>query len=893
MKNIKNIVTLFFFIFLVNSINCHKKPPLFKCEHNEEDEKNPLPNVVIEPSIKQKEAYKRRMDNEVDSDGFKEFNIYLDFENIKSDINKYNLNKYQDLFISSMQKAVSTLQSLLRVKPLQKGYQITTEDLNTLNITKFNTSMFGNEAIAKDISFNDLNIDLAIFGTLEDLGDSTLATASAKKYQDTSAQFGQPFVGIVKINKNVNYSKPNSQEYFQTILVHEFTHILGFSKNFFQNFFDNYFEKTVNGINRRFLKGDKLLEVAKKYYDCDDIEGVELENQGGSGTAGSHWEARILLGEYMNGYSYTEEQVISEFTLAVLEDSGYYKPNYYTGGLMRYGKHKGCAFLKDPCVNKETRQINEYFENEFFDSINSLTSIDPSCSSGRQSRTYNTFWNDGNIPEEFQYFENKNQSGYEPADFCPVPMAWAIEENKRYYVGHCSKKGSQTEYGTKIENQDLLSSDYNKYVGEVLSDHSFCFLSSLSKTELISRVVRPNCYEVFCSDQSLTIKVLKDYIVCPRSGGQIKVENYEGFLLCPDYNLICTGTKVCNDMFSCVEKKSEIKEDAFTYDYQIKTSQNIEKAEATEESQYSQDNYELSSNGKCPIYCKQCKDKKVCSKCKDGYELKLESNSSVTCELYENLQDGYYKNADTGIYVKCIDNCKECKDMKTCEKCDDGYYYYQKKCKQSDGVDIIKNCHEYDINGDCVKCAIGYGFKEKSKETCYPVAEFEGYYTEDGISYYPCSNKNEDWAKCYYNETEYRAKALECVSDKLLIQKGAGVCMGVEEIANSSKYYIIDEHNAGICSKTIPNCLECDSETNCLMCKSSYEFDIDKNECVKETKKQESQDSDDKNNTSTKTSSDTRSKRKKTKKSSLNNDKMFISNVNIIKYSCLLFLLIF
>ena len=77
------------------------------------------------------------------------------------------------------------------------------------------------------------------------------------------------------------------------------------------------------------------------------------------------------------------------------------------------------------------------------------------------------------------------------------------------------------------------------------------------------------------------------------------------------------------------------------------------------------------------------------------------------------------------------------------------------------------------------------------------------------------------------------------------------------------------------------------------MCKSSYEFDIDKNECVKETKKQESQDSDDKNNTSTKTSSDTSSKRKKTKKSSLNNDKMFISNVNIIKYSSLLFLLIF
>ena len=33
---------------------------------------------------------------------------------------------------------------------------------------------------------------------------------------------------------------------------------------------------------------------------------------------------------------------ISEITLALLEDSGWYKANYYTGGLMRFGKNKGC-----------------------------------------------------------------------------------------------------------------------------------------------------------------------------------------------------------------------------------------------------------------------------------------------------------------------------------------------------------------------------------------------------------------------------------------------------------------------------------------------------------------------------------------------------------------------
>ena len=88
----------------------------------------------------------------------------------------------------------------------------------------------------------------------------------------------------------------------------------------------------------------------------------------------------------MNGVIYTEEQVISEFTLAILEDIGYYKANYYTGGLMRYGKNKGCYFVNEKCVNDF--EINSNFENEFFDYFNQKFNNDPSCSSGRQSRTY-------------------------------------------------------------------------------------------------------------------------------------------------------------------------------------------------------------------------------------------------------------------------------------------------------------------------------------------------------------------------------------------------------------------------------------------------------------------------------------------------------------------------
>jgi len=53
------------------------------------------------------------------------------------------------------------------------------------------------------------------------------------------------------------------------------------------------------------------------------IPGGELEQQGGGGTAGSHWEMRIYLNELMAG---TEHPVMvrSVVTLALLKDTGWY-----------------------------------------------------------------------------------------------------------------------------------------------------------------------------------------------------------------------------------------------------------------------------------------------------------------------------------------------------------------------------------------------------------------------------------------------------------------------------------------------------------------------------------------------------------------------------------------
>ena len=41
------------------------------------------------------------------------------------------------------------------------------------------------------------------------------------------------------------------------------------------------------------------LAMARSHFGCPTLNGAELENDGGNGTALSHWEARIFQGEAM------------------------------------------------------------------------------------------------------------------------------------------------------------------------------------------------------------------------------------------------------------------------------------------------------------------------------------------------------------------------------------------------------------------------------------------------------------------------------------------------------------------------------------------------------------------------------------------------------------------
>ena len=577
--------------------------------------------------------------------------IYPDFSYIKyqskENSNFYELEKQiEDSFINS----IKSVKKLISVKPLK--YPVNKIKLSDLSQWGFNSNNIDKRLLNDGSGVEaDLVILLKFAESRKEtlLKDNEIASISDKFILDEITK--RPIVGVIYLNSNnINLSKSNIEFYLKSIFLHELTHILGFHYNLFQ-YFPGGLDKTIQAKTekrtqkeKKFIITPKVVNFAKKYYNCQEIDGVELEDQ--HALPWSHWETRILLGEYMTSSPYTPEQIISEFTLSLLEDSGWYEVNYFTGGLMRFGKNKGCEFLNTDCANVTTLKSN--FKNEFcdFDEGNQ-----PTCSSGRQSRTYCKSY----IGLNDKYYKRFGAwFGKIEADNCPVNDIEVEEENQVYYVGNC--KYGNGKYGThnNFGDENLSNEKYAEILGEKYGPNSFCALSNIlpagEKEKHTSFIDSPRalCYPMFCSSKSLTIQIFNEYIVCPREGGKVELSGkYLGYIYCPDYNLICTGTKFCNDMFDCIEKESLSKEDSFKYDYKVNNDdEKIYKKE---------DIAELGDDGLCPKNCAQCGDDKNCIKCLDGYSFVAENkfNFLVKCIKDNEIDNSKYCYKDNDIYYNC------------------------------------------------------------------------------------------------------------------------------------------------------------------------------------------------------------------------------------------------
>lgn len=470
----------------------------------------------------------------LESNDYSPIRIYVDYTAIETNqnISEDWLRGVREIFEST----ISIIQNLIMVKPLT-------------TLLKLQSSTRLKYTVPTYLIREGVNADLVLIAVLS--SDTDNLTEAWSLIHSFSSIDMRPVSGVIGLSsKLVTFSKANYKSYLSYLLLHEITHILAMSPVLFNNYWNEATQTKrnvsevltkgviINGIARTLISTPKVVAAAQKHFNCTAISGVELENQGESGSAGSHWESRTMLGDYMIASTYPDI-FISEITLALFEDSGWYRTNNYTGGLFKYGKNAGCGFFNSKCINDGVSSFPEFF---------CTTNNAPLCMAGNKYKAICKLYSySDDIDINYRYFtgNKKEGGGLYFADFCPIP----IEESNSliFYGGSCS-----------IGNADPLLEFMNEKIGV----NSGCFVSSLvegNAQKAKSLVKTSICYDYFC-DASIASVVIKlnslSSITCPPEGGNISIDGYSGEVICPNYNKYCTSSVQCYDIKDCVDKSS-------------------------------------------------------------------------------------------------------------------------------------------------------------------------------------------------------------------------------------------------------------------------------------------------------------------------------------------------
>lgn len=214
------------------------------------------------------------------------------------------------------------------------------------------------------------------------------------------------------------------------------------------------------------------------HFNCSTLPGAELESQD-AGCVGSHWEERLFEPEYMTPVS-SFRNVFSGLTLAFFEDSGWYRANQSQAQRLFFGERRGCAFATDKCIDPETAKpaASDHYCTD---------SEIESCSLDATSRSVCAIsTGKSGILSIYQYFRDDDTKGgdNEFADFCPL--------NVGYSLGDCTVAG----------NLALAPGTDINILGETYCPTCRCTATSLRSSDSSDWVVsarrQTGCYAMRC-----------------------------------------------------------------------------------------------------------------------------------------------------------------------------------------------------------------------------------------------------------------------------------------------------------------------------------------------------------------------------------------------------------
>uniref|UniRef100_A0A7N0UNJ9 EGF-like domain-containing protein n=2 Tax=Kalanchoe fedtschenkoi TaxID=63787 RepID=A0A7N0UNJ9_KALFE len=368
--------------------------------------------------------------------------------------------------------------------------------------------------------------DLVLLVTTRPTTGNTLAWAVACERD----QWGRAIAGHVNVAPR--HLTAEAESLLSATLIHEVMHVLGFDPHAFTHFRDEHrrrrsqiTEQKMDAKLGRMVTRVVLPRVvmhSRHHYAAfsENFTGLELEDGGGRGTSGSHWEKRLLMNEIMTG-SVDTRSVVSRMTLALLEDSGWYEANYSVAEHLDWGHNQGIEFVTSPC-------------NLWKGAYHCNTTQTSGCTYNREAEGYCPIVNySGDLPSWARYFPQANKGGHSLlADYCTYFVA--------YSDGSCTDKNT--------------ARTPDRMLGEVRGSDSRCMASSLVRAGFVrGSITQGNgCYQHRCVNSKLEVAVDGTWKVCPYGGGPIQFPGFNGELICPAYHELCrkdpvVGSPKCPD----------------------------------------------------------------------------------------------------------------------------------------------------------------------------------------------------------------------------------------------------------------------------------------------------------------------------------------------------------
>jgi len=363
------------------------------------------------------------------------------------------------------------------------------------------------------------------------------------------------------------------------VAIHEAAHVLGMSGNSFRFFWDpetgaprtpQPFGTTrvtcVDGVERtlqlpaentmKFFHAEneqsfasivtpKVRAVARNQFNCQSLAGAQLENQptGAGSCTGDHWDERMFYTEAMSGIISVTTNVLSHLTLALMEDSGWYKANYTMGKIDPFGLGAGCQFVNDKCLIPKAEggmpTIPDYSRGYFCNEDAQIgCSAALSHKLGCSITDFAGIWPKTLPSKQFQYFSDSPAAGGpRQTDYCPV-------------FGH--KIGGFDVDQLACSNENNVDS-VNLY-SEVYAEDSKCFETSYPSNGA-------SCYKAACikAEMLLKVRIRGEWLTCQYDFEVLDVRVGAGAIplkvTCPRLaqacpNLFCpfncAGRGVCN-----------------------------------------------------------------------------------------------------------------------------------------------------------------------------------------------------------------------------------------------------------------------------------------------------------------------------------------------------------